>query len=163
MDWDAIGAIGELLGSAGVLITIVYFGIQLKRIETSTQVSIASGIAQSRIGINHQRIDQAELLVKANSGEAVSDVEVEKLRSVYLSEASTMFFAYINFRSLGQDGQIQTRNFACYLRDNPGLERFWREQYEHGDPFRGMSNPTAQSWRESVEQQLKYVKEQALG
>jgi len=160
MDWEALGAIGELLGSIGVLITIVYFGMQLKRMQTSEQISIQSGIAQARIGLHNQRIDHMDLLVKANSGNEIGDVEVEKLRNVYGSEASTMFFAYLNFRNLGQDGQIQARNFARYIRDNPGLERFWVDQNEYGGPFHGMSNPAWKAWSESVDQHLKTVKAQ---
>jgi hypothetical protein len=30
MNWDAMGAIGETLGSLGVLITLVYLAIQVK-------------------------------------------------------------------------------------------------------------------------------------
>ena len=31
MNWDAIGAIGELLGSVGVLITLVYLAVQIRQ------------------------------------------------------------------------------------------------------------------------------------
>jgi hypothetical protein len=31
MDWNAIGAVGELLGSVGVLITLVYLAVQIRQ------------------------------------------------------------------------------------------------------------------------------------
>jgi hypothetical protein len=31
LNWEAIGAIGEVLGALGVVLTLIYFGVQLKR------------------------------------------------------------------------------------------------------------------------------------
>ena len=72
MDWNALGAIGEVLGSVGVLITIVYFGLQIRRMQTLTQISIASGVADRCIHLHNQRFEHVELLLKANSGSEVS-------------------------------------------------------------------------------------------
>jgi hypothetical protein len=157
MNWEALGAIGELLGSVGVLFTIVYFGVQLKRMQTSTRVSIMASIAQSRVALSNQRLDHMELLCKANAGDQVTDVEVEKLRSIYVSEASQMMFAFMNFRDLGGDGKIQARNFARYIRDNPGLARFWSEEDEGGQRYNEVPNPQNVRWRASVNQQLESI------
>ena len=136
MDWEALGAIRRIAGvNRRADNDCVFWYAVKKKLRASEQISIQSGIAQARIGLHNQRIDHMDLLVKANSGNEIGDVEVEKLRNVYGSEASTMFFAYPNFRNLGQDGQIQARNFARYIRDNPGLERFWVDQNEYGGPF----------------------------
>jgi len=37
LDWNAIGAIGELLGSVGVLITLVYLAMQIKQNTSSLE------------------------------------------------------------------------------------------------------------------------------
>ena len=36
MDWEAIGAIGEVLGAAGVLATLVYLATQIRQNTTTT-------------------------------------------------------------------------------------------------------------------------------
>ena len=33
MNWEAIGAVGEMLGAVGVIVTLVYFGLQLGGIQ----------------------------------------------------------------------------------------------------------------------------------
>ena len=43
MNWEAIGAIGEVIGAAAVVITLVYLAIQIRQ---SNQTN-ASGIRQS--------------------------------------------------------------------------------------------------------------------
>jgi hypothetical protein len=154
MDWNALGAIGEVLGSVGVLITIVYFGLQIRRMQTSTQISIASGVADRRIQLINQRMEHVELLMKANSGSEVSDIEREKLRGLYDSEASHMWFAFMNFWSIGSSGQVQAINFARFLRKNPGLTIFWQEEHEE-DRYRDKPNPVWSSWVESVERELE--------
>ncbi len=159
MNWDAIGAIGEVLGSIGVLITIVYFGVQLNKTQVSMRISIAAGIAQARVDLNNQRLDYMDLLVRANAGDDVNEVERERLRSIYGSEAATMLFAFLNFRNLGHDGQIQARNFARFLRDNPALEGFWELENERGERYSGMArNVPWEEWIESVSGHLFAVK-----
>jgi hypothetical protein len=116
MDWNAVGAIGEVLGSVGVLITIVYFGVQIRRMQTSTAISIAAGVADRRVQLHIQRLEHVELLLKANSGSEVSDLDWEKLRILYNSEAAHMWFAFLNFWNIGSSGQTQVINFARFLR-----------------------------------------------
>lgn len=48
MNWDAIGAIGELVGSAAVVITIAYLAIQTKNNTKATQ---SRAVAQSRLAM----------------------------------------------------------------------------------------------------------------
>ncbi len=46
MNWDAIGAIGEILGALGVLVTLVYLATQIRENTRSLQaVSLQSVLA----------------------------------------------------------------------------------------------------------------------
>ena len=47
MNWDAIGATGEVLGAVGVIVTLLYLSLQVK---ASTQASrVESKLASSRM------------------------------------------------------------------------------------------------------------------
>ena len=46
MNWDALGAIAELLGAAGVIITLTYLALQIRR-------SNALSLAESQRFSNH--------------------------------------------------------------------------------------------------------------
>lgn len=46
MNWEAIGAIGETLGAAGVILTLAYLAIQIKQNTRATRSSIRFNITQ---------------------------------------------------------------------------------------------------------------------
>ena len=46
MDWDAIGAIGEILGAAAVVVTLIYFGKQLTQANRISTVTGARELQQ---------------------------------------------------------------------------------------------------------------------
>ncbi len=57
----------ELLGSAGVLIKLIYLGVQLRRSQVSTQNASIFGMQMAHLTANDQRLQHAELLTKANA------------------------------------------------------------------------------------------------
>jgi len=63
MNWDAIGAIGELVGSAAVVITIAYLAIQTK---SNTKATQSAAVAQSRLATT------GALEAIANGGESLA-------------------------------------------------------------------------------------------
>ena len=49
MNWDAIGAIAEMLGAIAVLITLVYLAFQLKQANTNIQATVAQSQADNQL------------------------------------------------------------------------------------------------------------------
>ena len=45
MDWDAIGAIGELLGAAAVFISLIYLALQIRANTRSTEIASRQSVA----------------------------------------------------------------------------------------------------------------------
>jgi hypothetical protein len=68
MNWDALGALGELVGAAAVLATLVYLSIQVRA--NSLQIRLGSAIS-----LNH-RINEAfdPLCNNDRNTQIVSDV-----------------------------------------------------------------------------------------
>lgn len=152
MNWDAIGAIGELLGSIAVVVTLLYLVRQLKSTEIATLNSTQSSIQLGRVTVNSQRFDHLDLVLRANKGEQLSDLEYEQLKLLYQNEGATMFFTYLNFRRLGEDGTIQAFNLARFLFENPGMMRVWRAENDKW-PAAG----ALQKWRDQVNEQLELL------
>ena len=71
MNWDAIGAIGEIVGAAAVVITLIYLAVQLKQntaaMRSSTFQSISSTLAQN-MEVLTTTPGMPALLLKANAG-----------------------------------------------------------------------------------------------
>ena len=47
MNWDALGAIAELIGSIAVVITLIYLAVQLRYNSKSTRLAAAHGLAST--------------------------------------------------------------------------------------------------------------------
>jgi hypothetical protein len=60
MNWEAIGAVGEVLGAIGVIASLFYLGIQIRRNSASVEASTSQAVSDAT---------QARLLVAAQSPE----------------------------------------------------------------------------------------------
>ncbi len=47
MNWDAIGAIAELLGAVGVIASLVYLATQIRGSREATKVMVRQDVSQS--------------------------------------------------------------------------------------------------------------------
>ena len=52
MEWDAIGAIGEIVGAIAVVLTLGYLAVQMKQNAAATRAQTAQNLADSINGIN---------------------------------------------------------------------------------------------------------------
>ncbi len=52
MNWEAIGAIGEILGAAGVIITLAYLAVQMRQSNRLAKRAAVQGILASRVEMN---------------------------------------------------------------------------------------------------------------
>jgi hypothetical protein len=78
MNWEAIGAIGELIGAVAVVITLVYLAVQIRqntmvsRAATRQKVAQMAMAAGSDVAING---DLAELLVRDLEGKEITPAQ----------------------------------------------------------------------------------------
>jgi hypothetical protein len=86
VDWNAIGAIGEIVGAAAVVISLIYVGYQLK--ETRKAGRAATAQARTDLGIQlisaRWTTDIAELLVMSvDDPGALSKADIFKLKGFF--------------------------------------------------------------------------------
>lgn len=83
MNWEAVGAIGELVGSLVVLLTLIYLAIQVKHSGRTADITAASLLAstwsnfQSRMSQNESL---ARAMSKALAGERLENHEIVMIR-----------------------------------------------------------------------------------
>ncbi|MGI9328939.1 MAG: hypothetical protein ACR2PZ_27225 [Pseudomonadales bacterium] len=85
MNWDAIGAIGEVVGAAAVVITLIYLTAQVRQNNRNLEESTSSAINQSLADLN-SRISSdeqfAELFLRGRENIAtLTPVELERFRA----------------------------------------------------------------------------------
>lgn len=84
MNWNAIGAVGEILGAVAVIVSLVYLAVQVRHNTESLRVQTLQG-AMDRVGTSDSRA----------SSEHVANVLVRGRKSyVGLSDADRITFSY---------------------------------------------------------------------
>ena len=126
MNWDALGAIAEILGALGVIITIAYLAVQVR--QNSRQV--ASSLAESiRNGIN----ETTRIMASNPETARVFRIGVQNPKLLDESERY-QFDALLTLTFYGQqqafvNGQIDSYALEWILQ-LPGA-RYWWTEYSH--------------------------------
>jgi hypothetical protein len=85
LDWNAIGAIGEIVGAAAVVVTLIYLTAQIRQNNRNLEESTSSAINQSFASLN-SRISSdeafADLFVRGREDiNVLNPVELERFRA----------------------------------------------------------------------------------
>ncbi len=135
MNWDAIGAVGELVGAAAVVATLLYLSVQMRLSRKAAQVqsSYSTIDVYSRWRahlIENERL--AQIVAKADRGEALlpeEDITVSTLMDdlcialavTQVSGAAAQAFYTDAMRTSTPEIEYLLRLF----REHPGLAPYW--------------------------------------
>lgn len=78
MSWEAWAAIGQLIGAAGVIASLVFVGIQVRQSVRASKASAFQELVSTIIAVNMTHIDNPEILEvidRAGRGESLSAAE----------------------------------------------------------------------------------------
>lgn len=128
MNWDAAGAIGEIVGALAVVITLVYLAIQVRQNTRHVQAQMghAGWISSADYELAQMEQAAAETLAKASfEPDSLSDTDVKVLDAFY----KTLFFHIARVEHM----------------NSLGLEIYTTEQTAQGfiDQF---NNHTGKAW-----------------
>jgi hypothetical protein len=131
MNWDAIGAVGEMIGSLAVVVTLVYLAVQVR---ASTVESEASHFYMNAEQIGEMRgrfMEHADVWVKGNAGGELSASErfvFDELVTLKGGHHFTLFRRTL-VRGTGREG-IHVAEIAEFFHRYPAAYRIWRSQVE---------------------------------
>jgi len=116
MDWDAIGAIGEILGALAVVATLGYLAVQIRQNTRSTTTSIYESAMNGYVELNRtaSEADISAIVFKAHTDpESLSELELFQYRAFH-----RMWFAHVYklFR-LYERGVLPEDEWETTLRD----------------------------------------------
>lgn len=139
MNWDAIGAVGEIIGALAVFITLIYLALQIRQntraVNSSALDSTVNTISIARQSI-YENDDVARVYLKGlATPDALDELERLKFRlllhNLMLSQSN--IFAQTKFSDLpSSEWQAQTKVIARVL-GSPGGSWFWSEYAEEFD------------------------------
>ena len=121
LDWEAIGAVGELVGAAAVVVTLIYFALQIRSLKADSLSGSINQIDQGERDLHKLCIEHVELIRKANGGARLSDDELFVLNEIFLSVWAFHFFAFARARTHGRTRRPPAASLARYLRRYPGF------------------------------------------
>jgi hypothetical protein len=134
MNWTAIGAIGEILGAAGVIITLVYLARQVRQNTRATKLSTAQSIATAARDWNRPLLLDPELAwtFQVGTEDPTQLDEKEQARFIELCFSLFRMFedAHYQYHSGALDPSVwkgYEKLYAAYARA-PGFQAYWEKR-----------------------------------
>jgi hypothetical protein len=169
--------LAEAIGVAAIVASLLFVGYQLRLDAQIARAEVSGAFVSRTITMNQENLPYADLIAKANRGDALSEAELYRLDSIVNNMILNIRFLNIQGRRVGEIGSSTNELvFSAHLFRNPGLRAAWERvdsnMREFVDPFRTPESlaRTYQSGsgalRDRIEQNLSRLdemyKEQAL-
>lgn len=131
VNWTAIGAMGELIGAVGVMITVVYLAFQVRQNTRSVRGSVYDSLATSLEHLNRPLVENADLAralgaVTEDWGTASED---DRSRVVHFYSAAFKLFENVHYQY--SQGLIEDelwkgwQNLMLTYFWSPGVQVWW--------------------------------------
>ena len=131
MNWDAIGAIAELLGAIGVILSLVYLSVQIRQNTRSARASTFQSIASDAAHFNALVVSDAgftRLFIAAAGGDRVPDDDYFRFHrfvGTFFRFHDNLYFQLLQ----GMIKEDQWRGYSVGLEQmlhRPGIQAWWR-------------------------------------
>jgi len=140
VNWDAIGAIGEVVGAAGVIITLGYLAVQIRQNTASHRATAVQALTEASASFNDLLASDADL------GRIILTGAVD-LDSLPLEEWPRFGFALLallrrveNTERQTRQGRLSREDWAgihastMFLMSQPGCRSWWAENSQRFNP-----------------------------
>ena len=130
MNWEAIGALGEVLGAVAVIATLLYLAVQTRHarvaVETASTLGTIEGHSRFRQAlITHPEL--TDLLAKANSGTDLTEGEAQRIKILFI-ELFLACVAGVATQPNTKSPRVEVEYLINFLKDNPSGIPHWSEQ-----------------------------------
>ena len=142
MNWEAIGAVGEVVGAIGVILTLGYLAVQIRQntaMMTAQTVQASIDATQRVLLFRAEHAEVRAVLRKARSDEDLNRDEFELL-TAYLQASFMNFQARLQHNTRGVFDASVNESYEKILVDYleaPYVQRWWSfARALYGDAFR---------------------------
>ena len=101
MNWDAIGAVGQMIGALAVIVTLAYLSLQTRASRIQSSLDNLSALGEHSLGVRDRFIKSAELWVKGNAGTELSATEQFEFDELVQARTDLDFYSFLRFAALG--------------------------------------------------------------
>ena len=140
MNWDAIGAIGEIIGASAVVVSLVYLALQIRSQNTQAKLSALREMSRELRGTTAMfaNRDMSDIFVRANEDyNSLSDAESVQL----IVLVTNIFRAWENAFLESRVGNLDENVWQALSRDYtqtmgiPSFQYIWglrKQNYDSG-------------------------------
>lgn len=153
MNWEAIGAIGEVAGAVGVIVTLLYLSIQIRQNSKMMKANSKQSISDASQQLIYRMVDEAEVMEKLLFNDEANLTPVEHRKAWFLFRAMLRGFESQIYQH--EVGLLDDAEWAYLKRvilettSYPGFESLWPE----------LSGAVSDSLRSIIDNERKSVSE----
>lgn len=131
MNWDAIGAIGEIVGAAAVVVSLVYLAVQIRQSSAvSKSVAIQNWASTSALEKSSVFSDPefAALVVQGYADyDSLGEIDQRRFRNFYIQTMNSFELLFFQLRNGTIDAMFFEGKKDSYLQlfNSPGAHRLW--------------------------------------
>lgn len=136
MNWEAIGAVGEILGAVGVIITLAYLATQIRQNTLSSKVDSklkAAGMNSEFLDLLILHPDLQEIWSKGRRGDHLETQDYIRFSNMCLKSFNFFSAGHFQYRlgalEHGEWGEIYP--IILFNLRGPGIQRWWNETGRH--------------------------------
>lgn len=131
MNWDAIGAVGEVIGAIAVVITLAYLAIQIRQNTGATRAASHLSIVEALNAGNVAQAQDAELAevwvtgVKDRSALSIAACQqIDSLCLTYFHVFASLWYS-AKVGTAERDLLLSEENGFAFLMKSPGVHSWW--------------------------------------
>jgi hypothetical protein len=131
MNWDALGAIGELVGATAVVLTLGYLAVQIRQSSKSSRQQSYNDLVTRRSDIYNKMVESDDfttLAIAGMRGDSMNEIEAQRFTAWMLNYVSHIQDVYLQHRNgvVEKPVWLAERQFLAVLMGLPGCVEWWQ-------------------------------------
>ena len=131
MNWDALGAVGELVGAAAVVLTLGYLAVQIRQSSKSSRQQSYHDLVTRRSDFFNKMVesnDVTAIFLAGVRGDSMNEIEAQRFTSSMLNYVSHFQDVYLQRKSglIEESVWLAERQFLAAAVALPGFAAWWQ-------------------------------------
>ena len=134
MNWEAVSAVGEIIGAVAVVISLIYVAAQIRQNTQMMRSTAKQSLTEATQGLIYKLIDHSEEWVKLTTGEKPSSREEDARMSLLVRATLRGFESQCYQFEAGLLEENEWRALRQAIRDicgMPGFQKYWAQLKPH--------------------------------
>jgi hypothetical protein len=144
MNWDAIGALAEVVAALSVVVSLIYVGFQIRQntgaVRSATAQAVHDNYAAWYINLSNDASLNAVVIKGLKDYSLLDEIEKARFIDTFMAFSSYSQNAFYQWKegALSPQLWIGWESLIMNLVGTPGGKEFWKERgYTFGDDYRG--------------------------